>query len=151
MYRRGRPVVSTFQADEQLYRRHRRADTLNGLILPSALQFPKKADDAHSVNRSSFGRPEDTLWNNTERLNGLGVFQFPASCLLKEAKCSDTGRRFTFFPKHVPLYNNYAHAEVWCDELPRRNAEYVLPTKLVWKELRATIQKNCHITIDADL
>jgi hypothetical protein len=52
-------------------------------------------------------------------------------------------------PKHVPLKKNYAHSEIWSDELPRGNEGYVAPTKLVWKEVRATIQKNSQITIVA--
>jgi hypothetical protein len=119
--------------------------------LPSALQFPKKGQNTgHSVNRSLFSRPEDALWNEEERLKGLGVFAFPASTVQDEATCSDTGRRFAFFPKHVPLKRNYAHSEVWCDHIPRQNAEYVLPTRLVQKELRAKIQKNSRIVIQAE-
>src|SRR5437588_8766789 len=71
MYRRGRAVVSTFRADELLYRRHRRNQTLNGQILPSALQFPSKGDNTgHSVNRSLFSQPKDVLWTDTKRLDG---------------------------------------------------------------------------------
>jgi hypothetical protein len=152
MYRRGRPVVDAFRPDEHLYRRHRRVQTKNGVILPSALQFPEKGEDTgQSVNRSAFSRPIDVLWTKTKRLDGWGVYQFPVSCLPQGAVCSETRRQFTFFPKHVPLYNNYAHSEIWCDELPKKNAGYVLPTKLVKKELRAMIQKHSQIVIPAEI
>jgi hypothetical protein len=151
MYRRWRPVVSRFRADELLYRRHRREDIVNGTILPAALPFPKKNENTgQSVNRSAFSKPEDALWGPAKRLDGMGVFEFPVSCLPGDLSCPATARQFTFWPKHVPLGNNYAHSEIWSDELPRRNAEYVLPTKLVCKELRARIQQNSRVVIDAE-
>jgi hypothetical protein len=152
MYRRGRRVVTAFQPDEQLYRRFRRNDAMDGVILPSALQFPNKDDNTgQSANRSLFSLPEDALWTDNEKLDGWGVFRFPASCLPEEAVCSQTQRRFTFFPRHVPLRKNYAHSEVWCDELPRTNSAYVLPTKIVKKEFRARIQKYSQIVIPAEV
>lgn len=152
MYRRWRAVVPEFQPGELLYRRYRRQDVTNGVIQDAALKFPKKDENTgQSVNRSRFSKPQDTLWNDKERLDGLGVFQFPASCLPKEATCPATGRRFAFWPKHVPIQNNYAHSEIWSDQLPRNDAGYVLPTKLVCKQLRATIQKNSQIVIEAEL
>jgi hypothetical protein len=151
MYRRWRPVIPEFQATEDLYRRYRRADTREGLILPSALQFPKKGQNTgHSVNRGLFSRPEDALWNEAGRVEGLGVFAFSVSTLPEEATCPETGRKFAFSPKHVPLKRNYAHSEVWCDNIPPQNAGYILPTRLVQKELRAKIQKNSRIVIPAE-
>jgi hypothetical protein len=152
MYRRGRSAVDLFQPDESLYHRYRRDDVKNGMLLPSALRFPKKDDNTgQSVNRSFFSRPEDTRWTDKQRTAGAGVYQFPVSCLPAKSRCPDTAREFTFFPKHVPLWNNYAHSEIWCDTLPRRNAGYVLPTELVKKELRALIQKNHRIAIQAEM
>lgn len=152
MYRRARPVVSTFEVSEQLYRRYRRNEAMDGVILPSALQFPNKGENSgQSVNRGLYSQPQDALWTETERLDGWGVFQFPVSCLPQEAICSETQRRFAFFPKHVPLRRNYAHAEVWCDEFPRKNEAYVVPTKLVKKEFRARIQKYSQIVVHADV
>jgi hypothetical protein len=150
MYRRGRPVVNHFPAHELLYRRYRRSDAIEGTILPSAIQFPKKGENTgQSATRSSFSRPEDARWTETERLDAWGVFQIPVSCLPQQATCRDTGRQFAFFPKHVPLQKNYAHSEIWCDDIPPSNAGYVVPTKLVKKEFRAMIQKHSQIVIPA--
>lgn len=152
MYRRWRPVVILFKQDETLYRRHRRMDVANGVILPSALPSPRPTETSGpSVNRSQFSRAEDTLWTHTERLDGLGVFEFPVSCLPREVVCGSTAKRFFFMPKHVPLTKNYAHAEIWCDHAPRPDGKFVAPTKLVWKEVRATIQKNSRIVLTAVL
>ena len=51
--------------------------------------------------------------------------------------------------KHVPLVRNYAHSEIWCDHVPEPDGPFVPPTKLVWKEVRAMIQKNSQIVITA--
>jgi hypothetical protein len=140
--------VQDFAGHESLYRRFRRADAQNGIILPSALKFPNKGENSgQSVNRSLFSRPVDALWTEKERLSGWGVFEFPVAALPNALVCASTARNFTFFPKHVPLQRNYAHSEIWCDELPRKNAEYVHPTSLVKKELRARIQKESRIAI----
>jgi hypothetical protein len=153
MYRRGRPVDTYFKPNEHAYRRYfkRDYDVASGVLLPSALGFPKKSDltTGSSVNRSSLSRSQDATWTDKKRLPDAGVYQFPLSCLPAEARCPNTGRQFTFFPKHVPLWNNYAHTEIWCDSLPRKNAVFVLPTEEVKKELRARIQKNHRIAIQA--
>jgi hypothetical protein len=134
--------VNDFAPGELLYRRYRASDVKDNILLPSALKFPNRGQNTgQSVNRSRFSRPADALWTETERLDGLGVFQFPVSCLPNELICSNTGRRFTFFPKHVPVKKNYAHSEIWCDEIPSLNSGYVLPTEVVKKALRANIQK----------
>lgn len=152
LYRRGRPPVPNFAGDESLYRRFRRADSQNGVILPSALKFPSKGENTgQSVNRSRFSQPADALWTEKERMNGLGVFEFPVAELPNILVCPTTARSFTFFPKHVPLNRNYAHSEIWCDALPRLNAEYVHPTSLVKKELRARIQKHSRIAIQPEI
>lgn len=152
LYRRGRPTISSFAGDEPLYRRYRRCDSQNGVILPSALNFPNKGENTgQSVNRGQFSQPADALWTETDRLSGWGVFQFPVAALPAELICPNTARNFTFFAKHVPLKRNYAHSEIWCDEFPRRNAGYIHPTKLVKKELRARIQKQSRIAIQAEL
>jgi hypothetical protein len=151
MYRRWRPVVNDFPTHELLYRRYRRSDAVDGTLLPSAIQFPKKGENTgQSVNRSAFSKPEDARWAEAERLDAWGVFQIPVSCLPRQATCGDTGRQFTFFPKHVPLNKNYAHSEIWCDEVPSSNAGYALPTGLVKKEFRAMIQKHSRIIIAAE-
>jgi len=152
MYRRWRRVIPEFEADELLYRRYRRDDTSNGVILDSALKFPKKNENTgQSVNRGRFSRPTDALWNDQTFLDGMGVFQFPVSCVLREATCPSTARRFRFWPKHVPLTKNYAHSEIWSEEIPPTSPGYALPTKLVCKELRATIQKYSRVVIEAQL
>ena len=152
LYRRGRSVVNSFQTEERLYRRFRRADLQNGVLLPSALKFPNKGEDnGQSVNRSAFSRPEDVKWESKGRIAGAGVYGFPVSCLPALIECPDTHRRFTFSAKHVPLWNNYAHTEIWCDSVPTTGPTYVVPTRVVRKELRAQIQKCHRVFIEAEV
>jgi len=152
MYGRARPVVNEFATGELLYRRHRREDFQNGYILPSALSFPKEGSDSGpSVNRSLFSRPEHTLWDNRKKLVGLGVYEFPVSRIPETLRCPNTQREFTFFAKHVPLWNNYAHTELWCDSLPKKNSGFVEPTKEVKKQFRAAIQKYAQPVIPAEI
>jgi hypothetical protein len=150
MYRWSRRVVNQFAGDEQLFRRYRRSDLVNGQIVSAALRFPKTAENTGpSVNRSRFGRPEDALWDESRRYNGWGVFAFPVSCLPEELRASDYS--CTVFPKHIPLPKNYAHTEIWSDLLPDRTATYVCPPPNIRKELRAIISQNAHVIIGAQI
>jgi hypothetical protein len=151
MYRRGRPVDQYFKPNEHVYRRYFQRDFANGALLPSALRFPKKDETTGpSVNRSSFGPARDAMWSDKKRIAGAGVFQFPLLSLPTDLECPETKRRFVFFAKHVPLWNNYSHTEIWCDSVPRKNAGYVIPTEVVKKLVRATIQKEHQIAIRAE-
>jgi hypothetical protein len=49
MYRRGRSLVDLFQPGEHLYHRYLRNDLKNGMLLPSALRFPKKNDNTGPI------------------------------------------------------------------------------------------------------
>ena len=152
MYRRWRPVISDFRAEERLYRRHRREDIVDGVILPSALPFPKKEENTgQSVNRSAYSRPEDALWSPTKRLDGMGVFEFPVSCRKQELTCPNTARCFTFRAQACAPRKKLLSFGGLVRRTPWRNTGYVLPTKLARKELRATIQKNSRIVIRAEV
>ena len=148
MYSNGRPPVDAFVPTERLYRRFNRDHVVDNQIVVAALSFPNTGENSgQSVNRSQFSEPQDVLWQDhiEERYDGWGVFAFPVSCLPAEITCHDTARRYTFFPKHVPLERNYAHSEIWCDTLPRSNASYVKPTASVRKKLRALIWQHIQV------
>ncbi len=149
MFRRGRAVVPNFKPSEQLYRRFRRQDIVNGELTPAALRFP--AQTGHSVNRSRFSRPEDVLWVEANKLEGFGIFQIAVAVIPGELVCRETGRRFTFFPKHAPHEDNYAHSEIWCDNIPPQNAGCVVPTKIVKKEFKARISRNLQVIKAAEI
>jgi len=90
----------------------------------------------------------DVLWNESGVRSDLGVFDFPITCLPDQLECAQTGRRFLFWVKHVPLIANYAHSEIWCAEPLVSSAVSVVPTKLVKKELRARIAMHSNIRVE---
>lgn len=144
--------MDRFGRDEVLFRRFRKNQLVNGELTPAALQFPKTAaEGGHSVNRSRFSEPEDVLWVGQDRVEGFGIFQFAVSVIPPDVTCPDTHARYAFFPKHVPLEDNYAHSEIWCDHMPRENAGYVIPSNRVKKELRAKISKYSQIIRQAEI
>ena len=148
MARRGRPVVEHFAPDEVLYRRFAKGQFANGLLVPAAFKFPEKDQNTgQSVNRGLFSQAEDALWQGGVP-SDLGVLQFPVSCLPGNLECPDTHRHFRFFPKHVPLEDNYAHSEIWCDDIPAGDGHYVVPTKLVKKALKTIIAQNSRVSIE---
>ena len=106
---------------------------------------------AHSVNRSFVQQGRKMPFGT--RKSGSKAWEyshFPRQpCRMRlRALIPDGG--FAFFPKHVPLKRNYAHSEVWCDRIPRQNARYVLPTRLVQRELRAKILKAAGLLSQAE-
>lgn len=54
----------------------------------------------------------------------------------------------SFFPKHVPLRDNYAHSELWCDRIPA-TGEYQQPSKRVKKLCRAILSQRVVVEIVA--
>jgi hypothetical protein len=108
----GQSAVDTFDPDEFLYRRYSVVHFVDGHVLPQAISFPKP-----SFNRSRFSRPEDALHidccGGKQLSPGWGVLESRAANLRVSAELGDR-RRFTMYPKHVPLPTCYAHSELWC-------------------------------------
>lgn len=124
MYPRGRPVVPDFDPTERLFLRYQLTHWVVGQLAPTGIRFNGKS--GVSVNRSQFGLPEDTLFHEEGRYNGLGVVQFlVADIPLRVDPDSDkgeSGEPYRFRLKHVPLdveadptevEINYAHSEIW--------------------------------------
>jgi hypothetical protein len=67
------------------------------------------------VNRSRFSEPEDVLFSEDGRYNGLGVVQFQVSDVPARVD-SGQGPIYIFFLRHVPIDEppniNYAHSEI---------------------------------------
>jgi hypothetical protein len=122
MYRRDRPVVPVFDPNEQLYLRYRREHWVDGQLLPAGLRFPKT-----SVNRSRFSEPEDALFSEVGKYNGLGVVRFGVSEIPPRI-AQPQGPAYVFFVAHAPLEENYSHSEIWSDHQPR-TGEYKEPSK----------------------
>lgn len=107
MLRNGRPEVPHFDRAELLYLRYGANDFReDGNLDPAALRCP-----GQSVNRGNFSSPEDVLFHETGKFNGLGVVEFRVQDI-PETVSPEQGPGWRFFARHVPEESNYAHSEI---------------------------------------
>lgn len=129
MYQRDRQIVVDFDGAELLYLRYGREDFVNGQLAPGGIRFPKT-----SVNRGSLSQPEDVLFAEDGRYNGLGVVEFKV-CDVPPIINQDQGPAYVFFMRHVPYVDNYSHSEIWSDQNPQ-TGDYREPSKTVKLKFR---------------
>ena len=110
MFQRVRQIVADFDGRELLYLRYGMSDFLDGQLSPGSIRFPKT-----SVNRGSLSEPEDALFAEDGRFNGLGVVEFRVFDIPSRID-QEQGPAYFFFMQHVPLQENYAHSEIWSDQ-----------------------------------
>ena len=122
MYQYGRPVLANFDRTEFLYLRFGREDFVQGQLAPAAVRFPKT-----SVNRGSLSEPEDALFDEGGKYDGLGVVEFAVSDIPEKVE-QQQGPAYVFFMSHVPFEDNYAHSEIWSDQLPATAVSLPTPT-----------------------
>ena len=65
-----------------------------------------------SVNRGAFSEPEDTLFSESGRYDGLGVVELRVADIPATVRQPD-GPVYVFFPRHEPEEDNYSHGEIW--------------------------------------
>lgn len=135
MFRNGRPEDQDFALVEKLFRRYLQAHFIGQVFSPLGFQFHEES--GQSVNRQKYGPPEDVLFSEDARYAGCGVLSFEVRDL--PASFPPEEPRYTFFPRHLPQEDNYAHSEVWCDRLPQQTGGYVVPSSTVKKKLRAQL------------
>ena len=129
MYQRDRRVVPDFDGGESLYLRYGREDFIEGQLTPAGIRFPKT-----SVNRGSLSQPEDVLFAEDGKYNGLGVVEFPVSDIPPRI-AQDQGPTYVFFMRHVPYADNYSHSEIWSDQATG-SGDYREPSKTVKLKFR---------------
>jgi hypothetical protein len=113
MYRRDRPLLPDFDDVEVLFLRYGHDDFVAGQLTESAIRFPKT-----SVNRGSVSKPEDVLFAEDGKYDGLGVIEFKVSDIPRRIE-QDQGPTYIFFLQHVPYSDNYSHSEIWSDQETR--------------------------------
>jgi hypothetical protein len=106
MFQHDRQVVSRFDDNEALYLRYRGEHFVEGQLAPAGISFPKT-----SVNRGSLSLPEDVLFSETGKYNGLGVIELAVADIPPEIS-QKTGPSYVFFVRHVPEPDNYSHSEI---------------------------------------
>jgi hypothetical protein len=144
MRRNGRPEDQEFAPTEKLFRRYTREHYINGQFSNVGFAFTSP----QSLNRQKYSEPVDVLFSETGEFASWGVLSFKAGDLPTSFPADNP--RFTFFAKHVPREDNYAHSEVWCDSLPA-TGKYVMPNKQVKKLFRASLSQRIVIEIAATI
>jgi len=129
MYQRHRPVLPDFDGGEPLYLRYGREDFVEGQLAPAAIRFPKT-----SVNRGSLSEPEDALFAEDGKYNGMGVVQFEVSDI-PDRIVQEQGPTYVFFMRQVPHSDNYSHSEIWSDHAIQ-TGNYREPSKTVKLKFR---------------
>jgi len=129
MYQRDRQVLPDFDAEEHLYLRYGREDFVDGQLAPAGIRFPKT-----SVNRGSLSQPEDVLFSENGRYDGLGVVEFMVSDIPPKITQAQ-GPTYLFFMRHVPLFDNYSHSEIWSGQ-GAQTGDCREPSKTVKLEFR---------------
>jgi hypothetical protein len=124
MIQGDKPEVPVFNGQEALYLRYRKDDFDTDFLALSAVRFPKQ-----SVNRGNLSEPEDVLFSEEGRFNGLGCVFFLVSDIPEKIE-QPNGPTYWFFMRHVPEPDNYSHSEIWCS-YHARNDNYHPPSKTV--------------------
>jgi len=76
-------------------------DFLDGQLALAAIRFPRT-----SVNRGSLSEPEDALFAEDGKYNGLGVVEFKVWDI-PSSIAQEQGPTYVFFMRHVPYPDNY--------------------------------------------
>lgn len=134
MYRRDRAVVAEFATSELLFLRYARDHFVGDQLDVAAIRFPRT-----SVNRGLFSVPEDALFSEEGRYNGLGVVAFPVSDIPNCIQ-QDDGPSYFFSMRHAPLDDNYAHSEIWSNRHPG-DTEYREPSKTIKLKFRLHLSR----------
>jgi hypothetical protein len=143
MYTRERREDPNFSPQELLYQRYRREHWTNGVFIGLGFRFPQQ-----SVNRGKYSEPRDVLFSETGQYAGYGVLQYEVRNVRVTQK-NDDNETFNLYPKHVPLEDNYAHTELWC-ECPERQNLNALPSPAVRKYFRTELGRCARPVIEAE-
>jgi hypothetical protein len=142
--RNGRGEDQNFEPDERLFRRYRQEDFQGGQFSSVGLSF----SSPQSVNREKYSEPADVLISDGDVYRRWGVLAFAVRDLPPQFPPEQP--KYSFFPKHTPEENNYAHTEIWCDTLPPSGG-YRKPTSDQIKKLfRAFMSQRVRIVVPAD-
>lgn len=144
MRRNGRPVDQGFQPGEKLFRRYAADHLIDGKFSPMGLSF----DTPPSVNRENFSESHDVLFSETNEFANWGVWSVKVGDLL--SAFPETEPAFSFYPKHTPMEDNYAHSEIWSDQVPPIGS-YAKPSRSVRKLFRTFLCQRIVIEIVASV
>jgi hypothetical protein len=139
MWRKGRPVVETFDPDEWLYFRVSPQNVVNGQLSSAVVDMP-----AQSVNRSKFSEPNWALIPPPDKPEsayaGFHVFGVQAKNVPTGTK---SGPSWWYGVEHLPEDYNYSHSEIRATEDGSSFSDDKEPPRSSRKEFRATIFHHC--------
>lgn len=142
MKRNGRPEDPVFSSGEKLFRRYTQSHYINGQFSNTGFSF----NTPPSVNREKFSEPADVLFSEADEFANWGVLSFKVDDLTRTFP--PEAPLYSFWPRHRPLEDNYAHSEVWCDRLPA-TGQYVKPSPSIRKLLRTMLSQRVIVEIAA--
>ena len=143
MRRNGRPVDQDFHPGEKLFRRYAADHLIEGQFSPIGLSFDPTPP---SVNREKYSEPPDVLFSETNDFANWGVWSVKAGDLL--SAFPEIEPTFSFYPKHTPMEDNYAHSEIWSDQIPPTGS-YAKQSRSVRKLFRTFLCQRIVIEIVA--
>lgn len=106
MLQGARGAKTGFRFFHCLYHRCNSEAVSGDRLLPGGIRY-----DNTSVNWCKFSKPWDVIFDAP----GLGIAQFVVLALPRDLPIvllSEEAKRYSFYPRHVPLPNNYSHSEV---------------------------------------
>jgi hypothetical protein len=109
---------------------------VQGQLLPEGLRSQKQ-----SVNRGRFSEPEDALFSETGKYDGLGVVEFCVADVPERVDQPD-GPTFIFYLRHEPEDENYSHSEIWSDHESRTSEGFRKPSPTVSLKFRIRLCKS---------
>jgi hypothetical protein len=138
----GRAADPVFEGAEKLFRRYLREHLVNGQFSNAGFRLSRP----NSVNREKYSLVEDVLLSLDDRHVGSGVWSLRVEDL--PAEFPPEKPQISVFPQHLPVDENYAHSEIWCDRI-ERTGQHVEPNNETKKLLRAILSQRVHIEIAA--
>jgi hypothetical protein len=140
--RNGRAADQEFAAAEKLFRRYTKLHYVDGQFTGIGLNL----ESPPSTNREKYSEPADVLFSPTNQYAGWGVLSLAVQDITITLPTDQA--RYSFSPKHMPLEDNYAHAEIWCD-LTEPTGQHVEPSPGVRKLFRTIIGQRATREIEA--
>jgi hypothetical protein len=133
MFRKGRPIVSLFSPEEDLYIRFNQVD--GNKVHPMCIRYPNQ-----SVNRGNYSDPDWVLIPKSKFWDwGYGAFKVKD---VPKALISVGGARNNLTVEHDPLEENYAHTEI---RAYKNSIRVKNPNKSILAKFQVRLSQKIHI------
>lgn len=143
--RNGRVADQEFTQAEKLFRRYLKNHLVNGQFSGIGLSF----DDPPSLNREKYSECRDVLISPEIDFaaQGYGVLSLRVHDATMALPADQP--MYSFQPRHVPIDENFAHSEIWCDRV-EPTGNHVIPNKGTRKLARTVLGQKAIVEIEAN-